>query len=298
MNLHGWIIYNGSLSGNKFLDYAEWIQQAAYARGSETTIYKNNELSPYLVPGESGLLKKPSEKIADYVVFADKDIYLAKQLELMGLRVFNSSQAIEISDDKIATYQCLAQTGLPIPKTIVYPKVFITAQTDEDIINNAIKSLGFPMVVKEAFGSFGEQVYLVHTSEELWDKVNELLGKAFVFQEFISSSYGRDMRLQVVGNEVVAAMKRASTNDFRANVSAGGTMEAYTPSKIEREMAVQATKSIGADFAGIDLLYGEDGSPLICEINSNAHIRNMYDCTGINVADFIMDYILNKSIQE
>lgn len=298
MNLHGWIIYNGTLSGNKFLDYAEWIQQAAYARGSETTIYKNNELNPYLVSGESGLIKKKDEKIADYVVFADKDIYLAKQLELMGLHVFNSSQAIEISDDKIATYQHLTKAGLPIPRTIVYPKVFITTQPDEDVINNAIKSLGFPMVVKESFGSFGEQVYLIHTREELWNKVNELLGKAFVFQEFISSSYGKDMRLQVVGNEVVAAMKRASKNDFRANVSAGGTMEAYTPTKIEREMAVQATKSIGADFAGVDLLYGADGSPLICEINSNAHIRNMYDCTNINVADFIMDYIINTLTQE
>lgn len=292
MNLHGWIIYNGNLPGNKFLDFAEWIQDAATRKNSMTTIYKNNDLLSYLTSNQLGLLRQPTEKLPDYVVFADKDIYLAKQLELLGVRVFNCARAIEVSDDKITSYQLLSQQNLPIPKTVIAPKFFSTGQLDLGTIQLAIDKLGFPMILKEAFGSFGEQVYLIHKKEDLIQKVQSLQGKPFMFQEFISSSYGRDIRLHVVGDHVVAAMERRSADDFRANITAGGTMIAYHPTKEEQKMAIAATKAVGADFAGIDLLFGPDNKPIVCEINSNAHIRNMFECTNINVADFIMDYIL------
>lgn len=294
MNLQGWIIYNGHLPGNKFLDFAEWIKTAATKKNSDTQIFKNNELLAYLESDKLKVLQEKQQPLPDYVVFMDKDIYLAKQLELLGVRVFNSSEAIAVSDDKILSYQQLAQQNIPIPKTIIAPKVFTKTQSyDFKSTQLAIDMLNFPMIVKEAFGSFGEQVYLVHTREKLLEKVNEIQEKAFLFQEFIASSYGQDMRLHVVGDEVVAAMKRHAADDFRANITAGGTTEAYSPTKQEQELAVAATKAIGADFAGVDLLFGPDGNPIVCEINSNAHIRNMYECTNINVADFMIDYILD-----
>lgn len=292
MHTYGWIIYNGSLPGNKFLDFAEWIQRAALNKGSSAEIYKNNQLVSII--GKTDLQFTDHKKLPDYVVFTDKDIYLAKQLELMGIPVFNSASAIKISDDKIATYLELIKQKLPIPKTMIYPKVFGSAQADKNMILQAIKQLGLPMIVKEAFGSFGEQVYLIDSEAELIRKVQEISGTSFVFQEFISSSCGRDIRLHVVGDEVVAGMKRTSSNDFRANVTSGGKMEAYTANEAEKALSIQATKAIGADFAGVDLLFGPDGSPIICEVNSNAHIRNMYDCTNINVADYMVDYILKK----
>ncbi|MEC5422037.1 RimK family alpha-L-glutamate ligase [Virgibacillus sp. C22-A2] len=294
MNLHGWIIYNGNLPGNKFLDFAQWIQAAATRKNSTTTIYKNNELLSYLGIGQLEVLRQDKNKLPDYVVFADKDIYLAKQLEYLGVPVFNSAEAIDISDDKIATYQRLAVKNLPIPRTIIAPKIFVSGQLDKTTVQLAMESLGFPMIIKESFGSFGEQVYLIYTEEELYKMVESLQGKAFMFQEFISSSYGNDLRLQVVGDEVVAAMKRSASDDFRANVTAGGTMTAYKPTQQEEKLAIAATQAIGADFAGIDLLFGPNNSPIVCEINSNAHIRNMFDCTNINVADYIIGYILNR----
>ncbi|WP_042223327.1 ATP-grasp domain-containing protein [Oceanobacillus manasiensis] len=292
MNLHGWIIYNGSLKGNKFLDFAEWIQSSALKQGSTTSIYKNNELLVSLQTNELKILSDGSPKLPDYVVFADKDIYLAKQLELLRIPVFNPSRSIEISDDKIATFQELAKYDLPIPQTFVAPKVFMKGNTNLEDLHGVSEALGFPLIMKEAFGSFGEQVYLIKDEKELMNKALELQGKPYLYQEFISSSFGKDLRLHVVGDKVVAAMKRQSKNDFRANVSAGGSMQAYVPSAQEEKLAVAATKAIGANFAGVDLLLGVDGQPIICEINSNAHIRNMFDCTGINVADYIMQYIL------
>ncbi|WP_067727273.1 ATP-grasp domain-containing protein [Oceanobacillus damuensis] len=291
MNIKGWIIYNGNLPGNKFLDYAEMVQQAATEKNIETVIFKNNVLLGLLTENKLDLLHTGNIDLPDFVVFADKDIYLARQLELLGIRVFNSSQAIEISDDKIATYQLLAANNLPIPKTIIAPKIFKNGKIDSELVNKVTNTFGFPLIIKETYGSFGEQVYLLESKEAVMEKMEEIQEKPYLFQEFIPSSFGRDLRLQVVGDQVVAAMQRTNRNDFRANVTAGGSMESYQPSKIESQLAVSAVKAIHADFGGVDILIGPGQTRLICEVNSNAHIRNLLDCTGINAAEYIIDYI-------
>lgn len=293
MNPRGWIIYNGYLPGNKFLDFAEWIQAAASRRNVQTEILKNNELLTYLTENSLEIIRNSTVELPDFVVFTDKDIYLARQLELMGVRVFNSARTIEISDDKIATYQTLAAHNLPIPKTIAAPKMFAGSATfNPDDYKEAITKLGYPMIIKEAFGSFGEQVYLVYNEREMHAKLTELQGKPLVLQEFISSSYGRDIRIHVTGEKVVASMTRHAEDDFRANVTAGGTMQPYQPTTYEKKLAIAAAQAIGAEFAGVDLLFGLNEKALICEINSNAHIRNIYNCTGVNVAESMMDHIL------
>lgn len=288
MTYRGWVIYNGFLPGDKFYDFANMIHEAAVELGHESTILKNNELICFL---ENAKMKTIDSKLSfpDYCVFTDKDIYLAKQLELLGIRVYNSARAIEISDDKIKTYQMLGAKNIPIPKTIFAPKTF-GFDVDEQFINEVRKILPFPFVIKEAYGSFGEQVYLIHNEKELKDCIQKVNGKPFMFQQFIETSYGKDIRLQVIGDRVAASMKRSSENDFRANVTSGAKMELYEPNEIEKELAIKATKAIGADFAGVDLLFGEH-SPIVCEINSNAHIRNLLDCTGINVAYDLIKYI-------
>lgn len=291
-NQHGWIIYNGHLPSNDFVDFAEWLHDAGNRLNLSTEIVANNDLLTYLTNYSLELIDQNNKTLPDFVIFTDKDIYLAKQLELLGVRVFNSAEAIEISDDKIKTYQLLAKQQLPIPKTIITPKLFPGSyELDTAFIDNVLKKLSFPLIMKEAFGSFGEQVYLIHNRTEMINKTKELAGKPFVYQEFIASSYGKDIRLHVVGSQVVAAMFRQSENDFRANITIGGKMKAYVPTKTEEKLAIQATKAICADFAGVDLLFGKNGEPIICEVNSNAHIRNMYDCTNINVADYIVTYI-------
>lgn len=292
MTLNAWIIYNGNLVADDFLDYAEWLHIAAKENDITSTIYKNNDLLSLLTSDSLSILDTDTTPLPDFVLFTDKDIYLARQLELLGIPVFNSAKAIEISDDKIATYQTLATHNLPIPKTIIAPKVFyVTDHLDLEFIRRVEVNLGYPMIIKEAFGSFGEQVFLIEDTEQLLKIVKETIGKPFVFQEFVSTSYGKDLRLQVVGDKVVASMLRKSKNDFRANITNGGTMEKYEPTKEEEKLAIAAAQAIGADFAGVDLLFGQGDKPIICEVNSNAHIRNLYNCTGINVANDMIRYI-------
>ena len=118
-------------------------------------------------------------------------------------------------------------------------------------------------------------------------------GVPFIFQRFIEEADGRDVRLQVVGDQVVAAMERkAKPGDFRANITNGGSMRPYVPSKEEQNIAVQCCKILQVEFAGVDLLFDKDGKYLVCEVNSNAHFKNIYDCTGVNTANYIMERIV------
>ncbi|MCX7772516.1 MAG: RimK family alpha-L-glutamate ligase [Clostridia bacterium] len=236
------------------------------------------------------LLKKP-----DFVLFWDKDVRLARQLERLGLRLFNKAQTISVCDDKTLTHQVLADQSIPMPKTIFAPLVFPHLTVDEEgFIALIEKELTYPMVVKEAFGSFGAQVYLAKNRQELCDLRKKLLTVPHLYQEYIRTSHGRDVRLQVVGNEVVASMLRTSDTDFRANISAGGHMMQFLPPKSFQELAVKAAQAVGADFAGVDILFGEDEKPILCEINSNAHMKNIYECTGMDVAERIIRYIKAK----
>lgn len=292
MTYRCWIIYNGFLKSDVFYDFAHMFQQAAHALGHQASIYTNDEIQVIL---HNKITIKATEQLPDYVIFTDKDIYLAKQLEWLSIPVFNSSDTIEISDDKIKTYQHLAAKNIAIPKTIVAPKTYgLPLTLDESFLHQTIQQLGFPLVMKEAFGSFGEQVYLVENQAELYEQMSKIAGKPFMFQEFISSSYGVDLRLQVVGNQVVTAMKRISKNDFRANVTAGGSMQRYRPTVEEVNIAVKASQAIGAAFSGVDLLFGDHGQPIVCEVNANAHIRNLLDCTGVDASYAIIRYIEKK----
>ncbi|MDN4526227.1 ATP-grasp domain-containing protein [Fictibacillus fluitans] len=286
-----WIIYNGNLPQKKFMDFAQWTAAAAQKKGIRPHIIKNNDLLVMFRNGQSFLAGHLKDEMPDFVLFGDKDIFLARQLETLGIPVFNSADSIEICDNKSHMYQTLATNGILFPKTIIAPKVFGELQ-DESHYETVIREIRFPMVVKEAYGSFGMQVHLVQNEAELLALMKTLKNTEYVFQEMVASSYGRDVRINIVGGKAVASMLRKSETDFRANVSFGGKTEPYTPTKEQEDLAAACAVAAGTAFAGVDLLFGEDGTPLVCEINSNAHIRSIYECTGIDVADHMMDYIL------
>ena len=218
-------------------------------------------------------------------------------LERLGYKVFNSSRAIELCDDKSLTHLALMNENIPMPRTILSPMTYSTVgYTNYSFLEKVKSSLSFPLVLKEVFGSFGRQVYLVKDEKELESMVRERKDTPLLFQEYIKSSKGKDIRLQVVGNEVVAAMYRYNdSGDFRANLSNGGKMKNYLPKAKEKELAIKCCKILGLDFAGVDLLFGEKEEPIVCEVNSNAHFKNITNITGINISDHIIKHIL-KSI--
>lgn len=295
--MKAWLVVNAFLQQHKFHEIHQWLFNAGVKRGIDVEIKTNAELLACCVSNH--LVVESQKEIVDFVLFWDKDVTLAKTLEQLGFVVFNSAHSIEVCDNKALTHMYLAKEKIPMPDTIFSPMTYANiGYTNMEFLNSVIGKLGFPMVLKECYGSFGQQVYLCKDRESLEKKVLELQGKELIFQRFLKSAKGRDVRLQVVGNQVVAAMEReAKKGDFRANVSNGGSMAPYKPSKEEQELAVRCCKILKTDFAGVDLLKGENGEILVCEVNSNAHFKNIFDCTGVNVAEFIMDY-MQQQIKE
>lgn len=294
----GWIIYNGSLMTQKFMEHVEWFVNSAKNNGISLVPIRNDELGSAIVNGKLHLTEYDETRKPDFVIFWDKDVYLARHLESMGFKLFNSAKAIMTCDDKIATHQVLANHNISMPITIASPLVYSGTKVDEEkFIEKIEKVLNYPMVVKEAFGSFGAQVYMASDREELLKLRKKLITVPHLYQEYIKSSSGRDVRLQVVGDRVVAAMMRVNDHDFRANITAGGRMLPFNPPKAFSAMAVKAAKLVGADFAGVDILFGEGDEPILCEINSNAHMKNMFDCTKVDIADYIIKHIKDKLVR-
>ena len=217
-------------------------------------------------------------------LFWDKDIRLAKLLEHQGMRLVNPAQAIEVCDDKTLTYLAL-QNQLPMPQTLLCPMTFGALGYGEmAFLEDAAHTLGWPFIIKEGYGSYGNQVYLVHDMPEAKGLLARLGAVPILFQQFIKESAGRDIRAYVVGGRVVAAMERRNlTGDFRANIAEGGIGKPYTMSSEEERIALDAAKALSLDFAGVDLLFSKDG-PLLCEVNSNAHFQALKEVTGISPA--------------
>jgi RimK family alpha-L-glutamate ligase len=289
LSMTGILVINEFLHSGKFNEIHAWLIDAAKRKDVDMKIMTNAEL---LID----ISQERKERTADFILFWDKDVRLAYYLEQLGYPVFNSSRAIGICDDKSLTHLTLMNAQIPMPRTIIAPMTFENiGYTNYEFLEAAEDTLNFPMVVKESFGSFGQQVYLVKDKEELKSTVKRIGVKPILFQEFIKSSFGRDIRLQVVGGQVIAGMVRYSdSGDFRANLTIGGKMKAYLPTKEQSSLALRCCEIIGLDFAGVDLLFGEKDEPMVCEINSNAHFKNIYDCTGVNAADAILNHIVNK----
>ena len=282
----GILVVNEFLHSMKFNEIHTWLLEAAEVQDIKMQLKTNAEL---LID----INCESKERIADFILFWDKDVRLAYYLELLGYPVFNSSRAIGICDDKALTHLTLMNAGIPMPRTIIAPMTFDNiGYTNIIFLEEVANRIGFPMVVKESFGSFGQQVYLVQNAEELANQVRQIGTKPVLFQEFIKSSFGKDIRLQVVGNQVIASMYRYSENgDFRANLTIGGKMIPFQPTKEQSELALRCCELIGLDFAGVDMLFGKEDEPIVCEVNSNAHFKNIYDCTGVNAAEAIIAYI-------
>lgn len=280
-----WLIANGFYRSKKCDEIYDYLITASKKHNIDMRLLYNTEFTS----SEIYLEAKP-----DFVVFWDKDVRLAKTLEEKGYRLFNSSKAIAVCDDKSETWRELVKAGILTPKTITAPMTFSgIGYCDLSFMDGVEKELEYPMVVKEAFGSYGAQVYLCENRTQVSGVLAKAEGRTVIFQEYIKESHGRDIRINVVGDICAASMLRYNDHDFRANITNGGSMKKYSPTTEECEIAVKAVKALGLDFAGVDILFSDRG-PMVVEVNSNAHFKNIFDCTGINVAEYITEYIIKK----
>ncbi len=286
--MKGWLIVNSFVKWDKFSEIYELLLNAA----KKCSVLLEMKTSTDIFSSVCGGFEEYD--LPDFAIFWDKDILLARRLENKGLRLFNPSESIELCDDKGQTAIVLSENGIRTPVTFLSPKAYPQfGCTDFAFLRKAEKSLGYPMVIKENRGSFGKQVYLAASPEEAEALISSFKEHPFIMQEYIKSSAGRDVRINVVGDRVVASMYRYNDNDFRSNITNGGSMKKYEATKEQEEIAVRACRALGLDFGGVDVLFGDDG-PIICEVNSNPHFKTTMECTGVNMAEHIIGYIIDR----
>ena len=211
---------------------------------------------------------------------------VVRQFEMMGTYAVNESVAISRSRDKLRSLQLLARKGIGLPVT-----GFASSPRDTKDLLGLVG--GAPVVLKLLEGTQGKGVVLAETRKAAESVIDAFRGLEahFLVQEFVKEAGGSDLRCLVVGDKVVAAMKRtAEEGEFRSNLHRGGTAEVVKISPAERSTAVKAAKTVGLNIAGVDILRSNYG-PVVMEVNSSPGLQGIETATGLNVAGMIIDYI-------
>lgn len=209
-----------------------------------------------------------------------------RQFEMMGSFPLNESVAISRSRDKLRSMQLLARKGVGLPNT--------GFAHHPDDIQDLIKMVGgTPLVIKLLEGTQGIGVVLAETKKAAESVIEAFMGlKANILvQEYIKEAGGADIRCLVIGDKVVAAMKRqALPGEFRSNLHRGGSASLIKITPAERKTAVNAAKIMGLNVAGVDILRSERG-PLIMEVNSSPGLEGIEAATNKDIASMIIEFI-------
>ena len=209
-----------------------------------------------------------------------------RQFEVMGVYPLNESVGITRSRDKLRSLQLLARKGVGLPVTVFAHK---TSNAEE-----VIKLVGgAPVVIKLLEGTQGIGVILGET-ERAAESIIQAFGGVntnILVQEFIKEANGEDIRCLVVGEKVVASMKRkGKEGEFRSNLHRGGSAEKIKITPAERSTAISAAKAMGLNVCGVDLLRSNHG-PVVMEVNSSPGLEGVETATGVDVAGLIIEFI-------
>lgn len=259
----GWLLYTpeGAARNRTFIEF--WMDAAA-KRGVGMELRLTDE--PF-----------PAEK-PDFAVVRAMDSALSLRLEQMDIPVFNPASVSEICNDKWKTYCLASSLGVPFPKTVYVPDPA------------ALPSVPYPYVLKACGGHGGTQVYMVDNERDARFASEALKGVSSVLQEPVSD-LGRDVRVYILGDRILAAMLRVSDTDFRSNFCLGGRAVPYSLSDDEIEMVRAFQSALPFGLAGIDFLFHE-GKAVFNEIEDVVGCRMLYTHTEIRPVELYFDWIL------
>lgn len=214
---------------------------------------------------------------------------ITRQFESMDIRVLNAAEPIKRSRDKLLASQLFVRHGLSMPVT-----GFASSPLDT---KDLIKMVGgAPLILKLLEGAQGRGVVLAETQKAAESVINAMksLNANLLVQEFIKEAGGKDLRCFVIGNKVVSAIERtAAVGDFRSNIHQGGSAQAVRIRPEERKLAVAATRALGLDVAGVDIIRSERG-PLLLEVNSSPGLEGIETATGKDLAGQMIQEVERK----
>lgn len=272
------------------------LRAAATQRGHEVKVLNTLRFAIDLA-GEAPDLAYRGRRLSDYDAILPRigasityfGTAVVRQFEQMDVYTPNTANGISNARDKLRATQILSRHGIALP-----PTAFVRNRAD---VRQAIESVGgAPVVIKLLEGTQGIGVILapqVKVAEAIIETLHST-NQNVLIQKFISESRGRDIRALVVGDRVVAAMRRTAQGDeFRSNVHRGGSVEAVELDEEYQRTAIRAAQIMGLKVAGVDMLEGADG-PLVMEVNSSPGLQGIEAATKLDVAGAIIDHIANQ----
>jgi ribosomal protein S6--L-glutamate ligase len=278
------------LSRNASLYSTSRLVLAARSRGHEVTVadpldfhiaVSRGRPSMFLgdrpVPHADMVIPRIGASITNY------GLAVVRQFDMMGVPVLNTAIAIARSRDKLRAMQLLTKKSIDVPRTVC-------ARTPASVDLALAFVGGTPAIVKLQQGAQGIGTMIADTQQAVTSLLETLwaMGQDIILQEYIAESRGRDYRAIVVGNRVVAAMRRqAKAGEFRSNLHRGGLGVRVDLDRRFTQAAIAATKVMGLEVAGVDLLEGR-GGPKILEINSSPGLEGIERTSGVDVAGAII----------
>ncbi len=296
-----WILFDGDHESHQAGAYeVRRFIEAGRRQGINVSIFRPEQFDLIVNcdDRDSVMIDSRAVQLPDFVltrISGDANYFtlaVIRHMERLGVPCFNGSEALEAVKDKMHSQQMLAEHNLPVPKTMLakFP-------IDLDMVEQKI---GFPVVVKTLVGTHGSGVFLCETRDKFDDLmmlINETSSDVhMIFQEFISASHGRDLRVFVIDGRVVAAMKRQSKDgSFKANFSRGGSVEPFPVTSEIKHLVIESARALSLDIAGIDILFDENGYQ-ICEANGAPDFRGLESCCDVSIADEILESIVGRVV--
>ena len=289
MSMRGIIIVNQILGHNEY-KIKRFIEEFS-KKNVELSVFVNDGTLAY-IENDCAVTNLPA---CDFVIYLDKDIYLARLLEKAGYRLFNKADFIKTCDDKTLTSIKCANLGIKMPDTFAGPLVYTSNENpDTSFLDKVIGKLGLPMVVKKVYGSLGEGVYLAKDKNELLDIYKAECHNPILFQKYEQNGRGKSVRVLIIDGKVFGGFERINDGDFRSNFGiTAGSKKLDNPEKYF-SFAKKIANLLEIEYAGIDLLDDENGNPVLCEINSNAFFEEFEKCTKLNVAKAFAEMVVRK----
>ncbi len=286
------------LSTNKELYSTKRLLEAIKQRGYEGVVIDHSKCF-LAVEGDKPSLIYNNEQVRDIDAVIPRigtsisgfGCAVVRQFEMMKVFTTVKSQAIMRCRDKLRSLQILSKSGVGVPKTVM--------AKDSSQVDSLLKFMGGPpVVIKTLEGTQGVGVVLAETKKAAKSTIEAFDGLRanFLLQEYISEAESADIRAFVVGNRVVAAIRRQGLEaDFRSNLHRGGKGQPVILSEQEEQTALAAAKALGVRVAGVDLLQSRRG-PLVIEVNSSPGLQGIEEISGVDVATEIINYIEERIV--
>lgn len=286
--------------GNEGSWYVERLCTAAAERGHSATELRFPEQAPAIIDGETNLhIGEVNAGELDAMIVRTMPPGSLEQVvtrmnflavtALQGVDVVNPPSAIECAVDKYLTTQKLALAGLPVPDTIVCE--------DAETALAAFEKLGGDVVIKPLFGAEGRGILRVDHPEMALRvfRTLERIDSVIYLQKF-NTGPREDIRVLLLDGELIGSIKRRATgDDFRANVAQAGTAEPWSPTETELQLSQAAANATGCLFCGVDIMYSAQGTPLVIEVNAVPGWRALQKVTNIDVADRFIEWLENRN---